>query len=156
MYFCSMSWRTNRQKDHRTTIQKKQQITSKLSTCCYNPLSVTSVVSTVINVYLHGRLFCTLYPSSSPNWTAHISPTWTHKLYSTQYQTNPVPLFLHILIKQQTKCSNVFSVTVYQQALKLHPKCAYKKAYHVLIKRDNELSPDYLATFKTHTTTCRK
>ena len=69
---------------------------------CYNPLSVTSVVSTIINVYLHGRLFCTLYPSSSPNWTAHISPTWTHKLYLTQYQTNPVPLFLHVLKKQQS------------------------------------------------------
>ena len=52
--------------------------------------------------------------------------------------------------------NKVFPVTVYQQALKLHPKCTYKKAYHVLIKRDNELSPDYLATFKTHTTTCQK
>ena len=37
----------------------------------------------------------------------------------------------------------------YQQVLKLHPKCAYKIIYHVLIKRDNKLSPDYLATFKT-------
>ena len=54
------------------------------------------------------------------------------------------------------KVQHVFPVTVYQQALKLHPKCAYKKAYHVLIKRDNELSPDYLATFKMHTTTCQK
>ena len=41
----------------------------------------------------------------------------------------------------------------YQQVLKLHPKCAYKKTYHVLIKRDNKLSPDYLATFKMPTTT---
>ena len=38
----------------------------------------------------------------------------------------------------------------------LHPKCTYKKTYHVLIKRDNKPSPDYLATFKTHTTTCQK
>ena len=29
--------------------------------------------------------FCTIYPSFSPSWTAHISPKWTHKLYSTQY-----------------------------------------------------------------------
>ena len=35
-------------------------------------------------------------------------------------------------------------------------KSAYKKTYHVLIKRDNKLSPNYLATFKTHTTTCQK
>ena len=67
-----------------------------------------------------------------------------------------VPPFLHILKKQQTKYSNVFPVTVYQQAPKLHPKCAYKETYHVLIKRDNKPSPDYLATFKTHTTTCQK
>ena len=46
--------------------------------------------------------------------------------------------------------SNVFPVTVYQQAPKLHPKCTYKKTSNVLITRDNELSPDYLATFKTH------
>ena len=59
------------------------------------------------------------------------------------------PLSLHVLKKQQTKCSNVFPVTVYQQALKLHPKCAYKKTYNVLTTRDNKLSPDYLATFKT-------
>ena len=38
-----------------------------------------------------------------------------------------MPPFLHVLKKQQTKYSNVFPVTVYQQALKLHPKCAYKK-----------------------------
>ena len=40
-----------------------------------------------------------------------------------------------------------------QQVLKLHPKYAYKKVYNVLIKRDNKLSPDYLATFKMPTTT---
>ena len=40
--------------------------------------------------------------------------------------------------------------------LKLHPKCAYKKTSNVLIKRDNELSPGYLATFKTPTTTWQK
>ena len=55
---------------------------------------MTSVVSTIINVKMHTRLFCTLYPSFSPNWTAHISPTWTQKLYSTQYQTRNVPPFL--------------------------------------------------------------
>ena len=81
---------------------------------------------------------------------------WTHKLYSTQYQTKPVPLSLHILKKQQTECSNVFPVTLYQQAPKLHPKCAYKKTSNVLITRDNELSPDYLATFKMPTTTCQE
>ena len=90
------------------------------------------------------------------NWTAHISSTWTHKLYSTQYQTKPVTLSLHALKKQQTECSNVFPVTIYQQALKLHPKCAYKKTSNVLITRDNELSPDYLATFKMPTTTWQK
>ena len=58
--------------------------------------------------------------------------------------------------KQQTECSSVFPVTVYQQALKLHPKCAYKKTSKVLIRKDNELSPDYLATFKTSTTTWQK
>ena len=58
--------------------------------------------------------------------------------------------------EEAAKCSNVFPVTVYQQALKLHPKCAYKKTYQVLIRRDNKPSPDYLATFKTHTTTCQK
>ena len=47
--------------------------------------------------------FLHTYPSFSPNWTAHISSKWTHKLYSTQYQTNPVPLFLHTLKKQQTR-----------------------------------------------------
>ena len=39
---------------------------------------------------------------------------------------------------------------------KLHPKCAYKETYHVLIKKDNKPSPDYLATFKMRTTTCQK
>ena len=58
--------------------------------------------------------------------------------------------------KQQTKYSSVFPVTVYKQAPKLHPKCTYKKTYQVLIRRDNELSPDYLATLKMHTTTCQK
>ena len=119
-------------------------------------LLLQSVVSTVINVKMHTRLFCTLYPSFSPNWTAHISPTWTQKLYSTQYQAKHMPPFLNILKKQQTKYSNVFPVTVYQQAPKLHPKCAYKETYHVLIKKDNEPSPNYLATFKMHTTTCHK
>ena len=76
---------------------------------------------------MHRRLFCTLYPSFSPNWTAHISSKWTHKLYSTHYQTKPVTLSLHVPKKQQTECSSVFPVTVYQQAPKLHPKCAYKK-----------------------------
>ena len=65
---------------------------------------------------MHTRPFCTLYPSFSPNWTAHISPTWTEKLYSTQYQTRNVPPFLDVLKKQQTKYSNVFPVTVYQQS----------------------------------------
>ena len=36
------------------------------------------------------------------------------------------------------------------------PKCAYKEIYHVLIKRDNKLSPDYLATFKMPTTTWQR
>ena len=31
-----------------------------------------------------------------------------------------------------------------------------KKTYHVLIKRDNKLSPDYLATFKMPTTTWQR
>ena len=35
-------------------------------------------------------------------------------------------------------------------------KCAYKKIYHVLIRRDNKLSPIYLATFKTPTTTWQR
>ena len=63
---------------------------------------------------MHGRLSCTLYPSFSPNWTVHISPRWTQKSYSTQYQTKPVTLSLHILKKQQTEYSNVFPVTRYQ------------------------------------------
>ena len=33
--------------------------------------------------------------------------------------------FLECPEKQQTKYSNVFPVTAYQQALKLHPRCAY-------------------------------
>ena len=35
-------------------------------------------------------------------------------------------------------------------------KMHLQEAYHVLITRDNELSPDYSAIFKTHTTTCQK
>ena len=35
-----------------------------------------------------------LYPSFSPNWTAHISPRWTQKSYSTQYQTKACDTFL--------------------------------------------------------------
>ena len=62
---------------------------------------------------------------------------WTHKLYSTQYQTKPVTLSLHVPKKQQAECSSVFLVTVYQQAPKLHPKCAYKKTSNVLIRKDN-------------------
>ena len=46
--------------------------------------------------------------------------------------------FLHVLKKQQTKYSNVFPVTAYQQAPKLHPKCAYKETYHLLIKKGQE------------------
>ena len=64
--------------------------------------------------------------------------------------------FLACSEEAANKVQQRVSMTVYQQALKLHPKCAYKKAYHVLIKRDNELSPDYLAIFKMHTTTCQK
>ena len=86
---------------------------------------------------MHTRTFCTLYNSFSPNWTAHISPTWTQK-YLTQYQTRNVPPFLHILKKQQTKYSNVFPVTAHQQAPKLHPKCAYQETYHLLIKKRQE------------------
>ena len=76
--------------------------------------------------------------------------------FTNMDQTKYVSPFLHILRKQQTKYSNVFPVTVYQQAPKLHPKWAYKETYHILIKRDNKPSPDYLATFKMHTTTCQK
>ena len=54
------------------------------------------------------------------------------------------------------RVQHVFPVTRYQQVLKLHPKGAYKKTYHVLIKRDNKLSPDYLATFKMPTTTWQR
>ena len=90
------------------------------------------------NVKMHTRPFCTLYPSFSPNWTVHISPTWTQKLCSTQYPTRYVPPFLHVLKKQQTKYSNVFPVTAYQQAPKLHPKCAYKETYHLLIKKKGQ------------------
>ena len=58
--------------------------------------------------------------------------------------------------EEAAKYSNVFPVTVYQQVLKLHPKCGYKETYQVLIKSDNKPSPDYLTTFKMHTTTCQK
>ena len=44
---------------------------------------------------MHTRPFCTLYPSFSPNWTAHISPTWTQKLYLTQYQTRCATFLAH-------------------------------------------------------------
>ena len=54
------------------------------------------------------------------------------------------------------KYSKVFPVTAYQQAPKLHPKCAYKETYNLLIKKDKKPSPNYLATFKMHTTTCQK
>ena len=87
---------------------------------------------------MHTRPFCTLYPSFSPNWTVHISPTRTQKLYLTRYQTRYVLPFLHILKKQQTKYSNVFPVTAYQQAPKLHPKCTYKETYHLLIKKGQQ------------------
>ena len=42
-----------------------------------------------------------------------------------------------------------------QMVLKLCSKCAYK-IYHVLIEKDNKLSPDYLAIFATPTTTWQK
>ena len=35
-------------------------------------------------------------------------------------------------------------------------KMRLQETYHVLIKKDNKPSPDYLATFKMHTTTCQK
>ena len=54
------------------------------------------------------------------------------------------------------RVQHVFPVTVYQQALKLHPKCTYKKTSNVLTTRDNKPSPDYLATFKMPTTTWQK
>ena len=80
----------------------------------------------------------------------HISQIWTQKLYLTQYQTRNVPPFLNILKKQQKKYSNVFPVTAYQQALKLHPRCAYKETYKHLIKKDKQPSLHYLATYKMH------
>ena len=55
----------------------------------------------------------------------------------------PVTLSLHILKKQQTEYSNVFPVARYQQVLKLYPKCAYKEMYHVLIRGESKLSPNY-------------
>ena len=82
--------------------------------------------------------------------------TMDTELYLTQYQIRNVPPFLNVLKKQQIKYSNVFPVTAYQQALKLHPKCAYKKTSHHLIRKDKKSSLNYLATFKTHTTTWHK
>ena len=64
-------------------------------------------------------------------------------------------IFLHALRKQQSEYSNVFPVTKFQMVLKLCPKCAYK-IYHVLIREDNKLSPDYLPIFKTPTTTWQR
>ena len=63
--------------------------------------------------------------------------------------------FLAALRKQQSEYSNVFPVTKFQMVLKLCPKCAYK-IDHVLIEKDNKLSPNYLVTFKMHTTTWQK
>ena len=112
--------------------------------------SVNSLLkSFVTNIHGFNRYKCLdawetflhAFPSFSPNWTAHTSPKWTQKSYSTQYQTKPVMLSLHVLKKQQPEYSNVFPVTRYQQVLKLYPKCAYKEIYHVLIGRDNKLSP---------------
>ena len=54
------------------------------------------------------------------------------------------------------EAANRVQQRMYQQALKLHLKCAYKKTSNVLIRKDNELSPDYLATFKTPTTTWQR
>ena len=67
-----------------------------------------------------------------------------------------VTLSLHALKKQQPEYSNVFPVTRYQMVLKFYPECAYKEIYHVLIRRDNKLSPNYLATFKMPTTTWQR
>ena len=78
------------------------------------------------------------------------------KSYSTQYQTKPVTLSLHVLKKQQPEYSNVSPVMRYQTVLKFYPRCAYKEIYHVLIRRDNKLSPTYLATFEMPTTTWQR
>ena len=102
-----------------------------------------------------GRLSYTHYPSFSSTWTAHISPSWTPMSYSIPYQTKPVTLSLHALRKQQSEYSNVFPVTKFQMVLKLCPKYTYK-IYHVSIEKDNKLSPNYLVTFKTPTTTWQK
>ena len=64
--------------------------------------------------------------------------------------------FLHALKKQHTEYSNMFPVTRYQTVLKFYPECAYKEISDVLIRRDNKLSPHYLATFKTPTTTWQR
>ena len=54
------------------------------------------------------------------------------------------------------KVQQCVPVTAYQQAPKLHPKCAYKEKYKLLIRKDKKPSLNYLATFKTHTTTWHK
>ena len=33
-----------------------------------------------------------------------------------------------------------------------YPECAYKEIYHVLIRRDNKLSPNYLSEFLSRST----
>ena len=43
----------------------------------------------------------------------------------------------------------MFPVMKFQMVLKLCPKCTYK-IYHVLIEKDNKLSPDYLAIAHNH------
>ena len=62
----------------------------------------------------------------------------------------PVKFSLHALRKQQPEYSNMFPVTKFQKIMRLCPKCAYK-IYHVLIKKDNKLSPSYLTVFKKPT-----
>ena len=54
------------------------------------------------------------------------------------------------------KHSNVFPVTAYQQALKLHPRCAYRETYKHLLRKDKKPSLNYLATCKMDITTWHK
>ena len=68
----------------------------------------------------------------------------------------PLMLSLHVLKKQQPEYSNVFPVTRYHRVLTFYLRCAYKEIYHVLIRRDNKLSPGYSATFKKPTTTWQR
>ena len=42
------------------------------------------------------------------------------------------------------------------QALKLHPRCAYRETYNHLIRKDKKPSLNYLVTCKMHTTTWHK